>query len=345
MKESETSKKGKRRKQLSTKQERFAVGVSPAWGSLPSVSVIIGALGRWDRPVEPTAIRTGRRTSCALRTPLFTVPVQHSGSMAEALPIRFQEHLQSLGINAASIGFNTLTMESDRFICVRETVGEQNQVVIIDLAGANDLVRRPITADSAIMNPKSKVIALKAARQLQIFNIEMKSKIKSHLMHEDVVFWKWVTVNMLGLVTETAVYHWSMEGDSQPQKMFDRHASLNGCQIINYRINSDEKWFLVVGISAQVRLVVVRACCLFGKDADTCLHDNFPGKQNQKQGRVVGAMQLYSKERGVSQPIEGHAASFAEIVLEGGVAPTKLFTFAVRSATGAKVRAISLQLH
>jgi clathrin heavy chain len=48
-------------------------------------------------------------------------------------------------------------------------------------------------------------------------------------------------------------------------------------------------------------------------------------------------MQLYSRERGVSQPIEGHAAAFAEIKLDGGQTETKLFTFAVRTATGAKV--------
>jgi clathrin heavy chain len=69
--------------------------------------------------------------------------------------------LQALGINAASIGFNTLTMESDKFICVREKVGEQNQVVIIDMNEPQNLVRRPITADSAIMNPAAKVLALK----------------------------------------------------------------------------------------------------------------------------------------------------------------------------------------
>jgi clathrin heavy chain len=134
----------------------------------------------------------------------------------------------------------------------------------------------------------------------------MKAKVKAHLMNEEVVFWKWVTVNTLGIVGETAVYHWSMEGDSQPIKIFDRHPSLAGCQIINYRINSDEKWCVVVGISAQ-------------------------------QGRVVGSMQLYSVERAVTQPIEGHAASFAEMKLDGGVKPTKLFAFAVRSAVGAKV--------
>uniref|UniRef100_A0AAX7UGB5 Clathrin, heavy chain a (Hc) n=1 Tax=Astatotilapia calliptera TaxID=8154 RepID=A0AAX7UGB5_ASTCA len=87
--------------------------------------------------------------------------------------------LQNLGINPANIGFSTLTMESDKFICVREKVGEQTQVVIIDLADPNTPIRRPISADSAIMNPASKVIALKAAKTLQIFNIEMKSKMKA----------------------------------------------------------------------------------------------------------------------------------------------------------------------
>uniref|UniRef100_A0A672IPK5 Clathrin heavy chain 1-like n=1 Tax=Salarias fasciatus TaxID=181472 RepID=A0A672IPK5_SALFA len=87
--------------------------------------------------------------------------------------------LQNLGINPANIGFSTLTMESDKFICIREKVGEQAQVVIIDMADPNNPIRRPISADSAIMNPASKVIALKAAKTLQIFNIEMKSKMKA----------------------------------------------------------------------------------------------------------------------------------------------------------------------
>jgi clathrin heavy chain len=66
-----------------------------------------------------------------------------------------------LGINAANIGFNTLTLESDKFICIREKIGEQSQVVIIDMSDPMSPLRRPITADSAIMNPKSKIIALK----------------------------------------------------------------------------------------------------------------------------------------------------------------------------------------
>lgn len=75
----------------------------------------------------------------------------------------------------------------------------------------------------------------------------MKSKMKAHAMTEEVVFWKWITLNTLSLVTETSVYHWSMEGDSTPVKMFDRHSSLNGCQIINYRTDPKQAWLLLVG--------------------------------------------------------------------------------------------------
>ncbi|XP_044261682.1 clathrin heavy chain [Tribolium madens] len=237
----------------------------------------------------------------------------------QLLPIKFQEHLQltNVGINVANISFATLTMESDKFICVREKVGDTSQVVIIDMGDTANPIRRPITAESAIMNPASKVIALKgkagveAQKTLQIFNIEMKSKMKAHTMSEDVIFWKWISLNTLALVTETSVYHWSMEGDSTPVKMFDRHSSLNGCQIINYRTDPKQNWLLLVGISAQ-------------------------------QSRVVGAMQLYSVERKCSQPIEGHAASFATFKLEGNPEPSTLFCFAVRTVQGGKLHIIEV---
>ena len=40
-------------------------------------------------------------------------------------------------------------------------MGDTSQVVIIDMADPTNPIRRPISADSAIMNPASKVIALK----------------------------------------------------------------------------------------------------------------------------------------------------------------------------------------
>lgn len=52
-------------------------------------------------------------------------------------------------------------MESDKFICIRETVGNTSQVVIVDMNNPQNLMRRPISADSAIMNPATQIIALK----------------------------------------------------------------------------------------------------------------------------------------------------------------------------------------
>lgn len=57
------------------------------------------------------------------------------------------------------------------------------------------------------------LILILAARNIQIFNLQLKAKLKAHMMNQDIVYWKWINVNMLGIVTETAVYHWSMEGN------------------------------------------------------------------------------------------------------------------------------------
>uniref|UniRef100_A0A8C2Z9F8 Clathrin heavy chain n=1 Tax=Cyclopterus lumpus TaxID=8103 RepID=A0A8C2Z9F8_CYCLU len=208
------------------------------------------------------------------------------------LLIHFQ--LQNRGVNPANIGFSYLTMESDKFICIREKVGDQNQVVIVDMSDPTNPIRRPISADSAIMNPASKVIALKGERR------ERRS-----------CFWKWISVNTVALVTDAAVFHWSMEGDSQPAKVFDRHASLAGCQIINYRTDEQQKWLLLIGISAQ-------------------------------QNRVVGAMQLYSVDRKVSQPSRATPLPSGSSKWREMPNPSTLFCFAVRSQAGGKLHIIEV---
>ena len=49
-------------------------------------------------------------------------------------------------------------------------------------------------------------------------------------------------------------------------------------------------------------------------------------------------MQLYSVERKVSQPIEGHAAAFTQFKLDGNKQPSTLFSFGVRGPQGGKVK-------
>lgn len=124
------------------------------------------------------------------------------------------------------------TLESDHYVCVRQEIpqGSGNpEVIIIDLKNNNEITKRPIKADSAIMHWNKQVIALKAQqRTLQIFDLAQKQKLKSNTMNEDVVFWKWFSPDSLGLVTDTSVYHWNVYDASQtaPVKIFDRNANL-----------------------------------------------------------------------------------------------------------------------
>lgn len=79
------------------------------------------------------------------------------------------------------------------------------------------------------MHWSKQVIALKAqSRTLQIFDLGVKAKLKSATMNEDVVFWKWFSETSLGLVTETAVYHWDVFDPNQqsPVEVFKRNQNL-----------------------------------------------------------------------------------------------------------------------
>lgn len=103
------------------------------------------------------------------------------------------------------------------------------EVIIVDLKNGNNVIRRPIKADSAIMHWTKQIIALKAqARTLQIFDLGQKQKLKSATMNEDVVFWKWFSETSLGLVTDTAVYHWDVfdPTQAQPVEVFKRNQNL-----------------------------------------------------------------------------------------------------------------------
>ncbi|AQK56871.1 Clathrin heavy chain 2 [Zea mays] len=232
-------------------------------------------------------------------------------------PIAMREALTltSLGIAPQFVTFTHVTMESEKYICVRET-SPQNSVVIIDMAMPMQPLRRPITADSALMNPNARILALKAQipgttqDHLQIFNIEAKTKIKSHQMPEQVVFWKWITPKLLGLVTQTSVYHWSIEGDSEPTKMFDRTANLANNQIINYRCDPAEKWLVLIGIA--------------------------PGAPERPQ-LVKGNMQLFSVDQQRSQALEAHAASFATFKVVGNENPSTLICFASKTTNAGQI--------
>jgi len=185
-------------------------------------------------------------------------------------------------------------MESDSWIiCV-----ESSQVTMVDLKNGGQVTKRNISAEAAIMNPTSNVLALRSGSTVQIFNLDATQQMKSYNMPEGVVYWKWANPSTLAMVTATSVYHWAMSGSEDPVKVFDRHQSLGAnCQIINYQFSPDSKWCLLGGISAGAN------------------------------GIVNGNMQLYSIEKKVSQPLQGHAGAFAKIKIIGRDDPAQVLVF------------------
>ncbi|GMH83342.1 hypothetical protein TrST_g4351 [Triparma strigata] len=216
------------------------------------------------------------------------------------LPILFSEklNLATLGVNPEAIKNVTCSMESDKMITVCEKNAQgQAQICMIDMENNNAVDRKAMAAEAAIMNPVSKIIALRAGQTLQIFNLELKARMKNYNMTEPVTFWRWATPSIVALITATAVYHWSIEGDSAPQKIFDRNAALGaGTQIINYQLSPDGKFCLLGGIS-------------------------------QGAGGIAGTMQYYSMAKRISQVLHGHAGTFATITPEGRTDPAQVLIF------------------
>ena len=143
---------------------------------------------------------------------------------------------------------------------------------------------------------------LTAQQNVQAFNMQTRQRLGAFKLPngQAVSFWRFVADDTIAIVTGTSVLHWKVN-ENQPRKMFDRHDSLRGTQIISYQVSGDKKWLLVVGI---------------------------------KKGAsgIEGKMQLYSVEKSVSQPLNGHAGVFAEVKLPGRSTNSQVFCFAEKKA-------------
>lgn len=187
----------------------------------------------------------------------------------------------------------------------RRTQGAKKAVAILDTPSKN-LLRLPVPVDSAIMNPVTKDVALRIKNSLQIYNLDRKAKLKSAQMQSNVLFWKWIDSNTIAIVTADHVYHWNMDGDAQPQRIFDRDPnSQTGSelvQVINYDVSEDGQWMILGGIK---------------KEGDG----------------IKGVLQVFSKKLNASQPtMDSHAACFASISTDGSQQKSTVFCWTSKQA-------------
>jgi clathrin heavy chain len=224
--------------------------------------------------------------------------------------------LPALGVAQDVINFRNVTMQSDQAICVREETGGKKTVAIIDVTSNRVANRMPMGAESAILSSNAKLIAVRAAGTMQVYNLESQTKVKTHKMAdgEAVAYWTWVDSSTVGIVTSKAVYHWTMQGDAAPSKLFDRHATLEGTQVITHDASPDRQWMMVAGIKAGAA-----------------------------GGPAAGCMQLYSMERKLSQTLSAHAGCFTTFRPKGRSDDATLFCF-VQMKPGEKAQLMVIEV-
>lgn len=124
------------------------------------------------------------------------------------IPIDVNEvaNLTALGVNPANINFKCVTMESDKYVCIREDAPQGASLTVVDLANGNEVSRMPMAAESTIMNPEKKIVALRKGPALQVFDLESKSKVCSFKLPDNsvVVFWSWIDAKTIAIVTQTS---------------------------------------------------------------------------------------------------------------------------------------------
>lgn len=196
----------------------------------------------------------------------------------------FQLNSVSGGLRPNAISFKTVTIESGKYVCVRDIQDDgQTSLVIVDLEKRESIRNNVKDAESCIMNPNSKILALRSGRNLQIFDVDASKRLKAVMFHEDVAHWCWIDARTVGIVTATGVYHWSLDSGSEdaPERVFDRSADYDASvQVLAYRTDEAKKWLVVSGVA---------------RDAG---------------GNMVGKSLLYSVENRSGRVLEGHACCF-----------------------------------
>eukprot|EP01083_Nonionella_stella_P237492 833095_1 len=162
-------------------------------------------------------------------------------------PIQFKQLLQlkHLGIHENSINYNNITIQSDKFIVVKEA----SKISIIDIETRNINSLNISSVDSAIMNPSTSVLAIKNKNNFEIYNLSMKTKIKSICINDNILYWKWINAQTISYVTSKSVYHWSMEQNSKPIKQFDIIPEERKIQFIDYNASNDNDWLFLQAIT------------------------------------------------------------------------------------------------
>ncbi|CCW60031.1 unnamed protein product [Phytomonas sp. EM1] len=208
------------------------------------------------------------------------------------------------GLRPGTISFKNVTIDGEKYVCVRDVQENgQTSLVIADLVKQESMRNNIKDAEAAIMNPNSKILALRSGRNMQIFDVDASKRLKALVFHDDILFWRWVDAETVGIVTATTVYHWRLNTapDTPPERVFDRGEDYGASvQILSYHVDEKKKWLVLTGVT---------------RDGTS----------------TVGKAFLYSVENKSSRVLSGHACNFITTTVPNESRPCDIMCMAWNS--------------
>eukprot|EP01022_Parablepharisma_sp_SALTPOND_P000326 TRINITY_DN1014_c0_g1_i1.p1 TRINITY_DN1014_c0_g1~~TRINITY_DN1014_c0_g1_i1.p1 ORF type:complete len:1806 (+),score=251.50 TRINITY_DN1014_c0_g1_i1:3065-8482(+) len=230
-------------------------------------------------------------------------------------PIRSEEKIKltSVGIPADVYKQANLSLESDRFICIKEATPDGTIMFnIVDINQGFKVQKKPIKADSVMMHPSKPIISMRTGGDqpssgIQVVDLTRKEVLRELNIPEQVQLWRWVSDTVIGVVGTKSIYHIDIttKPSTSPATMvFKKSEDIEKvqAQILNYAVDSTGKWCVLYGIY-------------------------------QSNGALNGMIQLYSTEQQASQSLEGFAPCFADVPLIDPNYKNTIITFVGKKAT------------
>lgn len=114
-------------------------------------------------------------------------------------------------------------------------------------------MRKANPSDSGLPHPSSNITAFRAKTNdgkviIQVFDLGQQKKLKDVRITGTFSYWRWVNDNILGFVSNDAIYHMDITQDpSQCDKVLDRRGNMIGCQVISYGLDPQGKYATISG--------------------------------------------------------------------------------------------------
>ncbi|KYN98001.1 putative clathrin heavy chain [Plasmodium gaboni] len=245
-------------------------------------------------------------------------------SLNNPLSVSVADNLINYDIQNESFRLGNVSVEGDKYICVKENVNDNTQVVVINLHNKNS-TRKHMKAESVIIHPNDPILALKGTIKnmntifLQVFNIETKEKICSLNLNEYMNYWKWINNDTIAIVCEKNIYHWNIDIHNTRKNKDNNNDNNNNNNNNNNSSSSNNNYYNTltkVFEKAQIFIDNNSQILYYSTDKDMkwCI---LCGISTQDQGKSIdGYMQLYSCEKKLHQTIEGFIGCFGSFIFD-----------------------------